>query len=71
MDATGRLIAVGSIVKSKGGSISGARRAAARALAQFGVGIKVSADGEMSIFLPDKRPNPQRPSGENLFIRYG
>jgi len=41
----GTILAIGAILKISGGSSSGARLAAAKALAKFGVGIKVSQDG--------------------------
>lgn len=45
IDRTGKLLAVGAILKIPGGSTGGGRLAAAKALARFGVGIKVSQDG--------------------------
>jgi hypothetical protein len=45
LDHTGQLLAAGAILKVPGGSSGGGRRAAALALAAYGVGIKVSADG--------------------------
>jgi hypothetical protein len=44
LDHTGQLLAAGAILKVPGGSNGGGRRAAAVALAAYGVGIKVSAD---------------------------
>ncbi len=49
----GEILAVGAIVRVPGGSESGARRAAAKALAQLGLGIKVSADGGIAGFVQD------------------
>jgi hypothetical protein len=45
LDHTSQLLAAGAILKVPGGSSGGGRRAAALALAPYGVGIKVSADG--------------------------
>jgi hypothetical protein len=50
LDHTGQLLAAGAILKVPGGSRSGGRRAAALALAAYGVGIKVSADGGIEGF---------------------
>jgi hypothetical protein len=46
----GDILAVGAIVRLPGGSESGARRAAAKALGQLGMGIKISADGAIAGF---------------------
>jgi hypothetical protein len=70
MDCEGRLLAVGAIVKVPGGSASGARRAAARALANFGLGIKVSADGEVSGFLADIK-SEDGTIDESIIFKYG
>lgn len=45
VDRTGVLLAVGAILKIPGGSTGGGRLAAAKALGELGVGIKVSPDG--------------------------
>ena len=50
LDHTGQLLAAGAILKVPGGSTGGGRRAAAVALAAFGVGLKVSADGGIEGF---------------------
>ncbi len=50
LDQSGNLIAAGSIVKVKGGSESGGRRAAAVALSRTGLAIKISADGGITCF---------------------
>jgi len=50
----GEILAVGAIVKVPGGSESGARRAAAKALARLGIGIKVSADGGIAGFVQEE-----------------
>jgi hypothetical protein len=46
----GGILAVGAILRIEGGSTGGGRLAAARALAQLGVGIKVSQDGGIQGF---------------------
>lgn len=50
LDHKGKVLAVGAILKISGGSVGGGRRAAAVALSRFGLGIKVSQDGEILIF---------------------
>ena len=45
---TGEVLAVGAILRIKGGSTGGGRLAAARALSRLGLGIKVSQDGVIS-----------------------
>lgn len=51
----GDILAVGAILKISGGSSSGARLAAAKALAKYGVGIKVSQDGGILGFRGESR----------------
>lgn len=46
----GSYIAAGSIVKVKGGSTSGGRTAATKALSNFGIGIKISNDGYIEAY---------------------
>jgi len=43
----GRIISVGAIVKLSAGSTEGARTAAAKALSNYGLGIKISQDGNI------------------------
>ncbi len=50
IDHEGNILAVGAIVRCDGGSNAGARKAAAKALSHYGLGIKVSADGEVNGF---------------------
>lgn len=50
----GDLLAVGSILKIPGGSTGGGRLAAAKALGELGLGIKVSQDGGITCFRPGK-----------------
>ena len=47
---TGEILAVGAILKIPAGSAGGGRLAAAKALAEFGIGIKVSQDGSITGF---------------------
>lgn len=47
---TGEVLAAGSIVSVPGGSTGGGRRAAALRLSEYGVAIKVSADGPITGF---------------------
>jgi hypothetical protein len=50
LDATGVVLAAGAIVKVRGGSEAGGRRAAAKALSRLGLALKVSADGTITAF---------------------
>ena len=50
LDHNGQILAAGAILKVPGGSSGGGRRAAAVALAGFGMGIEVSADGGIEGF---------------------
>lgn len=49
----GEIVAVGAILKIKGGSTGGGRTAAAKQLALLGLGVKVSQDGGISGFRRD------------------
>jgi hypothetical protein len=49
----GEVLAVGAIVKVESGSDAGARKAAAKALARMGFGVKISADGGVVGFCGD------------------
>jgi hypothetical protein len=51
----GELLAVGAILKIPGGSTSGGRLAAAKALSDLGLGIKVSQDGGITGYRLGKR----------------
>jgi DNA integrity scanning protein DisA with diadenylate cyclase activity len=44
----GTILAAGAILRVPGGSTGGGRSAAAAAISEFGVGIKVSQDGPIS-----------------------
>jgi len=46
----GRILAIGAILKVRGGSEGGGRLAAARALSSYGLGLKVSQDGGITGF---------------------
>jgi len=54
IDKEGHVLVVGAIVKVDGGSESGGRRAAAKALSQLGFSVKISADGKMEGFMQGK-----------------
>jgi len=53
IDHDGHVLAAGAILKIPGGSESGGRRAAAKALSKLGVGVKVSADGGIAGFIDE------------------
>ena len=55
IDFDGRIIATGAILKIDAGSNEGGRLAAATNLARYGVSIKISQDGQMQGFCPEKR----------------
>ena len=50
LNHSGVLLAAGAIISVEGGSASGGREAAALALSDLGIGIKVSADGPITVF---------------------
>jgi len=50
LDASGQIIAAGSILRLSAGSEGGARLAAAKCLSQYGLAVKVSSDGEIDVF---------------------
>lgn len=56
LDHRGRVLAVGAIVTVDSGSDAGARKAAAKAVAKLGFGVKISADGEVTGFCGDGKP---------------
>jgi len=56
----GDILAAGAIVRVPGGSESGARRAAAKALSSLGLGIKISADGGIVGFVRDDNDEQPR-----------
>lgn len=50
LDAAGLVVAAGAIVRVRGGSEGGGRRAAAKALSRLGLAVKISQDGGMTAF---------------------
>lgn len=54
MDHTGKILAVGAILRLPGGSTSGGRTAAAIELGRLGLGVKVSQDGGITGYLHAK-----------------
>jgi DNA integrity scanning protein DisA with diadenylate cyclase activity len=50
LDHNGAITAAGAIVRVRGGSDGGGRRAAAKALSRLGLAIKVSSDGGITAF---------------------
>lgn len=55
IDHTGKIIAVGAILKLGSGSTSGGRTAAAKQLGALGLGVKVSQDGGIFGFRPKEK----------------
>lgn len=55
IDFDGTIVAVGAILKIEAGSNEGGRLAAATNLAKYGVTIKISQDGQMQAFCPEKK----------------
>ena len=56
IDHDGTVITAGAILKIEAGSISGGgRKAAAMALAKYGMSLKISQDGEIQGFVSDKK----------------
>jgi hypothetical protein len=51
----GDLLGAGAILKIKAGSRGGGREAAARTLGEFGLGIKISSDGEITGYTEGKK----------------
>jgi DNA integrity scanning protein DisA with diadenylate cyclase activity len=50
IDSDGNVLAVGAIVKLEGGSSSGGRKAATKALSEYGTAIKISNDSYIEGF---------------------
>lgn len=50
LDHSGQILTCGAILAVKGGSSSGGRQAATEAIAQYGLGIKISNDGYIKVF---------------------
>jgi hypothetical protein len=57
LDSEGTIIAVGAILKIEAGSEGGGRLAAATTLSKYGTAIKISQDGVIKAFYPDKKNN--------------
>ncbi|WP_232825585.1 hypothetical protein [Albibacillus kandeliae] len=55
IDHEGNVVAVGAILKMKGGSTSGGRTAAAKQLALLGLGLKISQDGKIFGYRRDSK----------------
>lgn len=55
IDNEGNIIAVGAILKIEAGSEGGGRLAAATTLSKYGIAIKVSQDGIIKAFYPDRK----------------
>lgn len=47
----GTVFSFGAIIQNKCGSATGGRSAAAKALSQYGVAIKISTDGNIDVFV--------------------
>ena len=54
IDYDGSILAVGAIIKIEAGSLGGGRLAAAKTLSNYGISIKVSADGSIEGFRMDR-----------------
>lgn len=57
IDSEGVIIAAGAILKIEAGSEGGGRLAAATTLSRYGTAIKISQDGIIKAFYPDKKNN--------------
>ncbi|MBO5394749.1 MAG: hypothetical protein J6A28_02460 [Clostridia bacterium] len=57
VDSDGTIIAVGAIIKIEAGSEGGGRLAAATTLSKYGAAIKISQDGIIKAFAPEKKTN--------------
>ena len=55
IDSDGTIIAVGAILKIEAGSEGGGRQAAATTLSKYGIAIKISQDGILKAFYPDRK----------------
>lgn len=60
VDSDGTIIAVGAIIKIEAGSEGGGRLAAATTLSKYGVAIKISQDGMIKAFSPEKKTNKSK-----------
>ena len=60
LDSDGYIVAVGAIIKINAGSSGGGRLAAAKQLSEYGVAIKISADGTIEGFSYDKNTSTSK-----------
>jgi len=60
VDADGRIVAVGAIVKIEAGSSGGGRLAATKTLSRYGTAIKISTDGFIQGYSYDKKTNQSK-----------
>lgn len=58
LDSSGKILCVGAIVKIDGGSDAGGRTAAAKALAKYGLSVKISMDGCIQFFASSNGNEP-------------
>ena len=61
IDYEGNILAVGAIIKIEAGSLGGGRLAAAKTLSNYGISIKVSADGSIEGFRMDRNKLRAKP----------
>ena len=54
IDYEGNILAVGAIIKIEAGSVGGGRLAAAKTLSNYGISMKISADGRIEGFRTDR-----------------
>ena len=54
IDYEGNILAVGAIIKIEAGSVGGGRLAAAKTLSNYGISMKISADGRIEGFRMDR-----------------
>lgn len=61
IDYEGNVIAVGAIIKIEAGSVGGGRLAAAKTLSNYGIAMKISADGCIEGFRSDRAKGKVKP----------
>ena len=61
IDYEGNILAVGAIIKIEAGSVGGGRLAAAKTLSNYGIAMKISADGRIEGFRMDRNKLRVRP----------
>ena len=61
VDYEGNILAVGAIIKIEAGSVGGGRLAAAKTLSNYGISMKISADGRIEGFRMDRNKLRVRP----------